>query len=367
MPSTAIYVASEFHGLVQVIRHKRTNFTGHSSKCDSITSAQFNVVFRLRLVGHASHTSGVGLQHDIVRGNPCTGDTQFNNEAFLHRGHPAAIEASTCAPVTFVHSAVAGFTHIETVILHRTCEASAELALREESAHTKGEGEILEVVFVVLDVEHTETTRYRETNGKARSVGLGHGVSLGLLASGFGSGDRVGDGLLTSGFFGSGDGIGASLFGSDRISNSLLASFFSSDRVGDGLLASGFHSGSAAFGVHILTKSINSARIHGRSFGYRLGSGSGRSGFGHRSGGSSRSSGRLSSGLSRGCRSRRSSSGSCGRLSSRSRCSGRLRCRCGRCLSIGATDHRGKEYNHCKFLHRFSIHKRVCIKFSGNI
>ena len=365
MPSLAIYIAGEFHGLGQVVCSEQAKFTGHTGKVHAVTGTQFNIVFRLGPVEHASITGGVGLQHDIVRGNPGTGKAQFNNEAFLLGGHPAAIEAGTGTPVTFVHGTVAGFTHIEAVVLHRSSETSTELSLREKSTHTKGEGEILEVVLVILDIEHAKATRKGKTGSEAGSLFGSFGFSLFL--SFFGS-DRISFGLLAGSLFGSGDRIGAGLFGGDRVGNGLLASLFGSDRVGDGLLASSFNSGSAAFGVNLLAQRVYGTRINGRNFFDRSGFGYGCS-LGSRCGSSrSRGNRRRSGSRSRGrcdccgSRSRRGSrgrSGSCGCRSRRG-----SRCRCGRSLSIGSTDHRGKEHNHCKFLHRFSIHKRVCIKIT---
>ena len=364
MPSMTIHIAGEFHCFEQVNSSISAQFTSHAGKVHTVTGTQFNIVFRLGLVEHASITSGVGLQHNIVRGNPGTGKAKFYNETFLLGGHPAAIEAGTSTPVTFVHRTVAGFSHIEAMVLHRGSEASTEHSLREKSAHTEGEGEILEVVLVVLDIEHAEATRKSKTSGEAGS--LFSGFSFGLLLGLFGS-NGISDGLLTGSLFGSGDRIGASLFGGNGVGNSLLASLFGCDRIGNGLLAGGFNSGSATFGVNLLTQSVYGARIYSGSFSYRFG----RSGFSSRSSlrcrrGScgSRGGGRNSLGCrGGGGRSRCGSRGRSGSCGSR----GRSRCRCGRGLSIGATDHRGKEHNHCKFLHRFSIHKRVCIKITRNI
>ena len=364
MECAAIDIVSEFHGIVQIVRTEDAKFTGHSGKGNAVASTQFKSVFGLGTIEHIRVTGRIGTRDsDVVRGNPGSIDTEFNNKAFLLGRHPAAIEAETSAPVTFVDGAVVRFAHIEAMILHRGSKTSTELLLREESAHAQSKGKVLEVVLVVLDVEHTPSARSRKTDGEARSLGGSFGFSL-LL--GFFGGDGIGNSLLTGGLFGSGDRIGASLFGSDRIGDGLLASLFGGDRVGDGLLTGGFHSGGAAFGVNLLTQGVNSARIVSRGFGYSFG----RSGFSNRSG-FGRSSGRSGSGgRSRG----RSNGGSRGRGRSRlshrggsrcrSRCRSRCGCRCGRGLSIGSTDHRGKEYNHCKFLHRFSIHKRVCIKFT---
>ena len=340
MPSLAIHVIGEFHGLVEVVANIDTSFTGDTAKRNAITSTQFYIVFSLGPVEDVRVTGGVGASDtDIVRGDPSTGNAQFNNHAILDARHPAAIEACTCTPVAFVDGAVVGFTHIEAVILHGSSEASTKLALTKEAAHTNANREILEVVLVVLDIEQAKAKGSSKAQGKAGGVKSSHRVGSSLLGSFFFGGDRISNSLLASSFFGSGNRIGASLFGSNRVGNSLLTSLFGSDRVGNGLLTGGFHSGSATIGVNILTKSINSTGVHSRNFGYRFGSGC-RGSFGYRSSGSG---GRLSRGsrlgsrcwLSSGCRSRcwsRLHSG-CRR---RSRCRGGLGCRC---LSEGTSNH----------------------------
>ena len=368
MERIAFHIVGEFHGLVQIIRDKGSNFTGHSGKGNAVTSAQFNSVFGLGTIEHIRVTGRIrAWDSDIIRGNPSGVDTEFYNEAFLLGRHPTAIEAETGTPVTFVNGAVVGFAHIEAMILHRSREASAELLLREESAHAQSKGKILEVVLVILDIEHTPSARSGKTERKARSLGS---LFFGSLLSGFGGSDRISFGLLAGFLFGSGDRIGTGLFGGDRVSDSLLAGFLGGDRVGDGLLASGFNSGGATFGVNLLTQGVYGARIYSRSFSYRFSSGSG-SRFSSRSRGRSRGNRRRSGSRSRGrcdCCGSRSRCGSRGnRRRSGSRSRGRSRCRCGRGLSIGSANHRGKEHNHCKFLHRFSIHKRVCIKITRNI
>ena len=345
MPSGAFHIvllANKFHGLVQVIGHIGANFTRHSGKRHTVTNTGLNIVFRLRLVSHRGIPGGMRIQHDVIGSNPSTGNTQFNNHAILNARHPAAIEACTCTPVAFIHATVAGFTHIEAVILHRSSEACTELTLTKEAAHANANREILEVVLVILDIEHAKAKGARKTQSKAGGVKSSHRVGSSLLGSFFDSGDRISNGLLTSGFFGSGDRIGASLFGSDRIGNSLLTSLFGSDRVGNGLLTGSFHSGSATIGVNILTKSINSTGVHSRNFGYRFGSGC-RGSCGYRSSRSSGSGGRLSrrSRLGSRCWLSRGSRGRCrSRLHSgcrrRSRCRGGLGCRC---LSEGTSNH----------------------------
>ena len=370
MECTAINIVCEFHGVVQIIRSEDAKFTGHSGKGNTVTSAQFNSVFGLGTIEHIRVTGRIrAWDSDIIRGNPSGVDTEFYNETFLLGRHPTAIEAETGTPVTFVNGAVVGFAHIEAMILHRSREASAELLLREESAHAQSKGKILEVVLVILDIEHTPSARSGKTNRKARSLGS---LFFGSLLSGFGGSDRISFGLLAGSLFGSGDRIGASLFGGDGVGDGLLASLFGSDRVGDSLLTGGFNSGSAAFGVNLLAQRVYGTRINSRNFFDRSGFGYGCS-LGSRCG-SCRSRGRSRSDC---CRSRSGSRsrGRCDCCGSRSRCGsrgrsgscgcrGRSRCRCGRGLSIGSADHRGKEHNHCKFLHRFSIHKRVCIKIT---
>ncbi len=351
MPSTTICVAGEFHSLKDVIGGISTQFTGHTGKIDSVTESQFNIILGLGLVNHRGVLGSIGVQNDVIGSDPCTGNAQFNNKSvFFLVGHKTSVEAGTSAPVTFVYSTVAGFTHIEAIVLHGSGQASAEHTLSEKSAHPKSKGEVLEVVVVVLDIEHTKTCRPGNTKSKATCCGSL--VGFGLLGS-FSGGNRIGLGLL-AGFFGSGDRISdsllASLFGGDGVRNCLLTgSFFGgSDRIGYRLLASLF--GGASVSVNRLTQGIDSAGICGRGFGYR----SSRSSFSGRS-----SCHRLCS------RGRLCSGGWC-RSSGRSRCGRRSRCGsgCSRSLSISPAHHRGKENNHCKFLHRFSIHKRVCIKIT---
>ena len=344
MPSLAIHVIGEFHGLAEVVTHIDSSFTGDTAKRNAVTSTQFYIVFSLGPVEDIRVTGGVGASDtDVVRGNPSTGNAQFNNHAILDARHPAAIEACTCAPVAFVDGAVVGFTHIEAVVLHGSSEASTKLTLTKEAAHTNANREILEVVLIVLDIKHAKAKGTGKAQGKAGGVKSSHGVGSGFLGSFFGSGDRVRNGLLASGFFGGGDRIGASLFGSDRIGNGLLASLFGGNRIGNSLLTGSFHSGSATIGVHILTKSINSARIVGRGLCHRfcnsLGSSRSRGGFSYRG---SRSGGgcRLGSGsgrcrLSRGSRGGRRSRLHC-RCRRRSGCRGGLGCRC---LSEGTSNH----------------------------
>ncbi len=352
MPSTTICVAGEFHSLKDVIGGISTQFTGHTGKIDSVTESQFNIVLGLRFVNHGGVLGGIGVQNDVIGSNPCTGNAQFNNKpVFLLVGHKASVEPDTSAPVTFVYSTVAGFTHIETIVLHGTGQASTKHTLSEKSAHSKSKGEVLEVVIVILDIEHTKTCRSGNTESKATCCGSL--VGFGLLGS-FSGGNRIGLGLLAS-FFGSGDRISDSLltclFSSDGVCNRLLTgSFFcGGDRIGYRLLAGLF--GSASVGVNRLTQGINSAGICGRGCGYR--------------GCGSRFSGRSS--CHRLCSRGRLRSGGWCRSSGRSRCGRRSRCGsgCSRSLSISPAHHRGKENNHCKFLHRFSIHKRVCIKITG--
>ena len=352
MPSTTICVAGEFHSLKDVIGGISTQFTGHTGKIDPVTESQFNIILGLGLVNHRGVLGSIGVQNDVIGSDPCTGNAQFNNKSVLFLvGHKTSVEAGTSAPVTFVYGTVAGFTHIEAIVLHGSGQASAEHTLSEKSAHPKSKGEVLKVVVVVLDIKHTEARRPGNTKSKATCCGSL--VGFGLLGS-FSGGNRIGLGLL-AGFFGSGDRISysllASLFGGDGVRNCLLTgSFFGgSDRIGYRLLASLF--GGASVSVNRLTQGIDSAGICGRGFGYRCS----RSRF------SSRGCGYRLCGRGRLC-----SGGWC-RSSGRSRCGRRSRCGsgCSRSLSISPAHHRGKENNHCKFLHRFSIHKRVCIKITG--
>ena len=331
MPSTAICVAGEFHSLKDVIGGISTQFTGHTGKIDPVTESQFNIILGLGLVNHRGVLGSIGVQNDVIGSDPCTGNAQFNNKSVLFLvGHKTSVEAGTSAPVTFVYGTVAGFTHIEAIVLHGSGQASAEHTLSEKSAHPKSKGEVLKVVVVVLDIKHTEARRPGNTKSKATCCGSL--VGFGLLGS-FSGGDRISYSLL------------ASLFGGDGVRNCLLTgSFFGgSDRIGYRLLASLF--GGASVSVNRLTQGIDSAGICGRGFGYR----SSRSRF------SNRGCGYRLCGRGRLC-----SGGWC-RSSGRSRCGSG----CSRSLSISPAHHRGKENNHCKFLHRFSIHKRVCIKITG--